>query len=101
MSHIDEGRLHAWLDGALGPESGPEGAAMDQHLATCDECRMRLEEASAVRERARSVLASADHSLREAPPFAEIVARAQAGAILANVRVSVSSSRASNCSCEP
>ena len=53
---------------------------MDQHLATCDECRMRLEEASAVRERARSVLASADHSLREAPPFAEIVARAQAGA---------------------
>jgi hypothetical protein len=53
---------------------------MDHHLATCDECRMRLEEASAVRERARSVLASADHPLSEAPPFAEIVARTRSGA---------------------
>jgi len=78
VSHIDEGRLHAWLDGAFGPESGPEGAAADQHLATCNECRMRLEAARTVRDRARSVLASADHPPPAAPPFAEIVARAQA-----------------------
>lgn len=80
VSHIDEGRLHAWLDGALGPESGPEGAAMGHHLARCEECRARLEEASALRERARSVLASADHPPSEAPAFTEIVDRARSGA---------------------
>lgn len=77
MSHIDEGRLHAWLDGALGPLTGPEGAAMAHHLATCDECRARLEQESAIRERARSVLASADRALPEAPPFADLVAQAR------------------------
>jgi hypothetical protein len=41
---------------------------------------MRLEEARALRESARSVLASADHPPSEAPAFAEIVARARAGA---------------------
>jgi hypothetical protein len=80
VSHIDEGQLHAWLDGDLGPESGPEGEAIGHHLAACDECRMRLEEARALRESARSVLASADHPSSEAPAFAEIVARARAGA---------------------
>lgn len=76
MSHIDEGRLHAWLDGALGPQSGPEGAAMARHLEACDECRSRLEAESIVRERARSVLAAADSPPTAAPPFADLVARA-------------------------
>ena len=79
MSHIDEGQLHAWLDGALGPLTGPEGAAVAHHLATCDECRSRLEQASEVRESARSVLASADRALPEAPPFADLVAQARSG----------------------
>ena len=57
--------------------TGPEGAAMAHHLATCDECRARLEQESAIRERARSVLASADRALPEAPPFADLVAQAR------------------------
>lgn len=77
MSHIDEGRLHAWLDGALGPQSGPEGAAMAVHLEECDECRSRLEEARAVRERARAALSAADSPPLAAPPFVDLVARAR------------------------
>ena len=77
MSHIDEGRLHAWLDGALGPQSGPEGAALAVHLEECEECRSRLEEARAVRERARAILSAADSPPATAPPFADLVAQAR------------------------
>lgn len=77
MSHIDEGRLHAWLDGALGPQSGPEGAAVAVHLEECEECRSRLEAASAVRERARAILSAADSPPATAPPFANLVAQAR------------------------
>lgn len=77
MSHIDEGRLHAWLDGALGPQSGPERAAIAVHLEECEECRSRLEEASAARERARAILSAADSPPATAPPFANLVAQAR------------------------
>jgi hypothetical protein len=77
VSHIDEDRLHAWLDGALGPQSGSEGAAIAVHLEECEECRSSLEEASAVRERARAILSAADSPPATAPPFANLVAQAR------------------------
>src|SRR5687767_12928911 len=42
MPHPDEGTIHAWLDGEL---SLDEGAALEQHLGTCDECVAHVAEA--------------------------------------------------------
>jgi len=41
MSHVDEGLLHAYLDGELTPV---ERARVDDHLAGCLACRTRLDE---------------------------------------------------------
>lgn len=35
MQHLDEGTVHAWLDGAL---SVPEAARVEEHVAECAEC---------------------------------------------------------------
>ena len=42
MSHVDEGLLHALLDGGL--EGTAELAEVEDHLSTCAECRQRLAE---------------------------------------------------------
>jgi anti-sigma factor RsiW len=42
MSHVDDGRLNALLDGELGAE---EAAAVEAHIAACPECARRLAEA--------------------------------------------------------
>lgn len=88
MSHVDEGRLHAYLD-ALGEGTGaaeggrePQGAAgsawreLERHLADCAECRARLEEARRIRERASAILRGAGPREIHVPPFEEIRARA-------------------------
>src|SRR5439155_15691994 len=49
MSHVDEGTLHAYLDGEL-PSS--ERVALEAHLAQCATCRAGLEEERALRARA-------------------------------------------------
>ena len=53
MPHPDEGTIHAWLDGALGPA---EARAIEAHVAECPAC------ASAVAD-ARGVLAAASRIL--------------------------------------
>jgi hypothetical protein len=42
MQHLDEGTIHAWLDGELSPE---EQAEAEAHVATCDECKAAVAEA--------------------------------------------------------
>ncbi|MBA2684729.1 MAG: zf-HC2 domain-containing protein [Gemmatimonadaceae bacterium] len=42
MQHLDEGTIHAWLDGELPPA---EMAAAEAHVGTCDECRAAVAEA--------------------------------------------------------
>jgi hypothetical protein len=42
MSHLDEGRIHALLDGEL---DAVERRAAEEHLATCPDCRLALDEA--------------------------------------------------------
>ncbi len=77
MSHVDEGTLHAYLDGEL--PAGPERRALEVHLMSCTTCRSALQEARALREKSVSILEkSVPKPAVAAPPFEEIVARAQA-----------------------
>jgi hypothetical protein len=66
MSHVDEGTLHAYLDGELPPG---ERAELETHLAGCATCRANLTEERALRERATAVLGSARPVERPAPPL--------------------------------
>ena len=69
MSHVDEGTLHAYLDGEL---PSTERAALEAHLAQCASCRATLTEERALLERASALLGSAGRrrSTRFAAPDA-------------------------------
>ncbi len=66
MPHVDDGSLHAYLDGELAP---PEAQGVEAHLAQCAGCRTRLEEERALIARAAELLARAAPPERELPPF--------------------------------
>lgn len=74
MQHVDEGLLHARLDGQLAALGPGREAEVERHLAGCAECRARLEEARAVRDRADALLRG-DPVAVEVPPFEALVAR--------------------------
>ena len=69
MSHVDEGMLHAYLDGEL---PAGERTALETHLAQCEACRARLGEERALVERASALLGAARPLERPLPPFDEI-----------------------------
>lgn len=66
MSHVDDGTLHAYLDGELTPV---ERERMEGHLTGCAACRARLEEERALIERAGRLLGLAAPPERAAPPL--------------------------------
>jgi putative zinc finger protein len=66
MSHVDDGTLHAYLDGELSPA---ESQGIAAHIAQCPGCRGRLEEERALIARATELLALAAPPDRELPPF--------------------------------
>jgi len=66
MSHVDDGTLHAYLDGELAPA---EAQGVDAHLAQCPACRERLDVERALITRAGELLALAAPPERELPPF--------------------------------
>jgi len=80
MSHVDEGTLHAYLDGALDALPAVEAARVREHLAACDLCAARLEEERALRDEASAILAGAAPRTIDLPPFEELRARARAAA---------------------
>jgi anti-sigma factor RsiW len=69
MSHVDEGLLHAYLDGELTPV---ERARVDEHLAGCLACRTRLDEERQLIERASKLLGFAAPLERPAPPLHQL-----------------------------
>lgn len=76
MSHVDEGLLHAWLDGALQTGDAGEAREIEDHLAHCADCRARLEEARRLKATTDSILALTEPAdLGNVPPFEEILAR--------------------------
>lgn len=66
MSHVDDGTLHAYVDGELAPV---ERERVEHHLAGCPPCRTRLDEARALVEHASRLLELAVPSApHRAPP---------------------------------
>jgi anti-sigma factor ChrR (cupin superfamily) len=78
MSHVDDGALHAFLDGALEALPPEEAARIRDHLAACPSCAARLEEERSIRAEASTILADAMPALDGLPTFEEL--RAQAAA---------------------
>ena len=77
MSHVDEGTLHAYLDGELEGIQPGATASLEAHLAGCEQCRARLDEARGVRERASRILEEAGSTPVEVPPFDVVLRRAR------------------------
>ncbi len=67
MSHVDDGTLHAYLDGEL---SAMEAVKLERHMSDCPACRERLEEQHTVVRRAGQLLELVT------PPLAERAAPA-------------------------
>ena len=55
--HVDEGMIHAWLDGALSPD---ESARIEAHTTTCAECSALVAEARGLIAASSRILASLD-----------------------------------------
>jgi len=77
MSHIPDGLLHAYLDGALDHLGEGESAEVRDHLEACAECRARLDAERELRETAGALLADADPGVPAMPSFEELRRRAR------------------------
>ena len=69
MSHVDEGTLHAYLDGELAPV---ERERVDAHLKGCPACQARLADERALIERASRLLGMATPPERAMPPLHQL-----------------------------
>lgn len=78
MSHVDEGRLHAYLDGELDAAYPGEAGLVEAHLLECAVCRARLSDAQATRLRARDLLSGAVPDRLAMPGFDTVAVRAAA-----------------------
>src|SRR5262245_2837472 len=57
MQHLDEGTIHAWLDGALSSE---ESARVEQHTRQCTECSAMVADARGLIAGASRIVAALD-----------------------------------------
>jgi hypothetical protein len=73
MPHVDEGQLHALLDGAYDER---EARSIHDHIAACAECAARLEMEQALRARASTILADAQPIRLGVPPFETVLEKA-------------------------
>ena len=66
MHHLDEGIIHAWLDGALSPE---EAARAEAHVASCARCADAVAEARGLIAASSRILTALDNvpSVRVSP----------------------------------
>jgi hypothetical protein len=79
MSHVREGELHAYLDGALDRLGADVADRVRHHLAECEDCQSRIEQERELRERASALLERALPAEIVAPPFEELRRRAAVG----------------------
>ncbi|GIW53420.1 MAG: hypothetical protein KatS3mg081_2775 [Gemmatimonadales bacterium] len=74
MQHLDEGRIHAYLDSEL---SGDEREAVELHLAACASCRERLQAEREIKESAAAILQAAAPPSLDIPPFSQVQERSE------------------------
>ena len=67
MQHLDEGTIHSWLDGALGPE---EAARVDAHVKECPQCAAAVAEARGFIAASSRILTALDNAPRGVIPAA-------------------------------
>ena len=80
MWHVDEGDLHAYLDGALDQvHPAADAERIRVHLRECPQCAERLEAEKAVRAEADAILAGSPVGGVEMPPFEDLRARSAKG----------------------
>jgi hypothetical protein len=72
MSHLDEGTLHALLDGELETN---EVAEIQAHLGACSACGLRLREVKEFLSESDRLIASVDMADTPAPPAASVPPR--------------------------
>jgi anti-sigma factor RsiW len=65
MQHLDEGRIHAWLDGQLPPD---EAAAVEAHVAECRQCADAVAEARGLIAASSRILTALDSTPRDVAP---------------------------------
>jgi hypothetical protein len=78
MSHVDEGLIHAWIDGAFPPDDA-YAVEIAAHLEQCEQCRARVEEAKRLRDRAAFVLRQMAPQGVRVEPFEAVVAARREG----------------------
>lgn len=72
MWHVDDGALHAYLDGALDALPATEAARVREHVAACAACAARLEEERALRAEAEAILAGAVPEVGSPPALEDL-----------------------------
>ena len=77
MSHVSDGALHAYLDGALDEYPSGEAEAIREHLAVCPDCAARVDEERRIRDASTAILVGTTPPI-EVPPLEELRARAAA-----------------------
>jgi anti-sigma factor RsiW len=65
MQHLDEGTIHAWLDGQLPPQ---EAQAVEAHVAECRQCADAVAEARGLIAASSRILTALDSIPREVVP---------------------------------
>ncbi len=65
VSHVDEGTMHAWLDGAL---STAESKAVAEHVATCETCAAAAAEARGLIAASTRILSALDNVAGDVVP---------------------------------
>jgi hypothetical protein len=74
MPHVDEGTLHALLDGGLRAEDPARAAAVQAHLQACPDCRALAGDAAETRAAVGRILDATGPDIR--PDFQEVLVRA-------------------------
>jgi hypothetical protein len=83
MSHVADGELHAYLDGALEFYPPRQAKRIRDHLERCAECRKRIEVETQLVGAARTVLGEAAATQSAPPPLEELRRRAELGEVAA------------------
>src|SRR5687768_17411612 len=77
MSHVAEGELHAWLDGALDQLGETRAREIREHVRACSACRDALAAEESMRARAGELLDLSAPRAAELPPFEALLERAR------------------------